>query len=142
MDFLNNFVALSDLDVSFNKKIHILKCVKIAILKMHSNGIIHADLHNSNIMYSLNRVRIIDFDNSFYKTNRNVHLNKYATEYLNQNSLSKSLDIFVFNITTLSFLYNIAFDDVFEFDFTINLDKQKDNVWQKTKKMIGTTGTP
>lgn len=131
---LSNFLALIDLhNLSFNEKVAIINCAKKAVISMHKNNIVHCDLHTANIMYKDGKCKIIDFDSCVYGNNKPESLNKYAEDYLKTNGISPSLDIFMFNISTISFLYNIAFFDVFNFDFVCNLDKEQDKVWQKTK---------
>lgn len=129
-----DFPILTDLqDTNIKEKIIIIKCVKEAILSMHKSGIIHCDLHTANIMYKDGQTKIIDFDSCVYDNNKPYSLNAYAEDYLKTNDISPSLDIFMFNISTISFLYNIAFFDVFDFDFVCNLDKDQEKIWQKTK---------
>lgn len=120
-------------NLSLKKKIDILNQAKKAIISMHQSHIIHCDLHTANIMYKGGKVEIIDFDSCVYGSNTPESLNKYAKNYLKINDISPSLDIFIFNISTISFLYNISFLDVFKFDFMCNLDGEKEEVWQKTK---------
>lgn len=131
---LSHFSPISYLqNLGLKKKIHILNQAKKAIISMHQSHIIHCDLHTANIMYKNGKVEIIDFDSCVYGNNAPESLNKYAESYLEINDISPSLDIFIFNISTISFLYNISFLDVFKFDFMCNLDNEKEEVWQKTK---------
>lgn len=107
---LSNYSALFYLkSLNLKKKIFILKQAKKAIMSMHEDNIIHCDLHTANILYKGGKVKIIDFDSCVYGNNEPESLNKYAEEYLKTNGVSPSLDIFMFNISTISFLYNIAF---------------------------------
>lgn len=131
---LSNFSELYYLkSLKLKKKIFILKQAKKTIMSMHKDNIIHCDLHIANILYKDGKIRIIDFDSCVYGNNKPESLNKYAKSYLETNDISPSLDIFMFNILTISFLYNIAFFDVFNFDFICNLDEEKKEIWQKTK---------
>lgn len=131
-----NYLNLYNLNyLSKDKKIKILKLVKKAILNMHKDKIIHTDLHPFNILYKNKKVKIIDFDNSIYKFNRNLNnLNPLALKYLDKNDLDFDVDIFMFNITTLSFLYDIPFYDVLNFKIDENLSNEEEEICDKVKR--------
>lgn len=131
---LSNYLALFYLQsISLKEKKFILNQVKKAIVSMHQDNIIHCDLHTANILYKGGKVKIIDFDSCVFGNNNPESLNIYAWDYLKTNNISTSLDIFMFNILTISFLYNIAFFDAFRFDFICNLNEKQQEIWQKTK---------
>lgn len=136
--YLTGFSKFSSLyylqSLPLKKKIFILKQAKKAIMSMHKNNIIHCDLHTANMLYRGGKIKIIDFDSCVFGNNEPDTLNKFARDYLKINAISPSLDIFIFNISTISFLYNVAFCDAFKFDFVCNLNEEQDEIWQKTKQ--------
>lgn len=134
---LIDYASLSDLkDKDYNEKIRILKLIKEKIIMMHEYGIIHRDLHASNIMCKNNDIKIIDFESCSYKGNTPSVCNKYSKNYLKENKLSPSVDIYNFNIDTASVLYNINWLDIFNYSFTFEdkLTPLQSKVWVKTKE--------
>lgn len=132
--YLEKYKSLYYLKISKEEKIDVLKKVKEAIIEMHKLGIIHCDLHVANIMCSKDDVKIIDLDSSKYLNYEPDDFNSYSQEYLKINKLDKSVDIYNFNIDTFSCLNNIAWDHVFDFDYTANLNDEQNKIWQKTKE--------
>ena len=135
IEYLNKYKSLYYLNCYKEEKIKILKQVKNVIIEMHKVGIIHCDLHIANIMYYNNDVKIIDFDSSKYLNYIPKHFNQYSQDYLNTHSIiTKGIDIYNFNVDTFSFIYNVDWNNVFNFDYTVNLNKEQNEVWQKTKE--------
>lgn len=139
-EYLYNYLSIFYLrDINLKKKIMILKRAKDAILSMHSKNIIHLDLSLANIMCKGTKIKIIDFDDSVYNYNYKPSLlNSYARSYLKQNDLNYSIDIFIFNITTLSLIFNIPFYDILKSSTESKIDDmlsgEKREIWQKTKE--------
>ena len=93
-------------DEPYKIKIEKIKNIKQLMLSMHQEGIIHADLIPSNILYFKDDCAIIDFDNSSYKnykTNIN-HTNDYSKEFITKYGLTPEIDIFLFNLLTYYWL--------------------------------------
>lgn len=91
----------------FGKNLHIiikkLKQIKENLEKIHNLGVIHCDIHSSNIIDST----FIDFNNSSYKNikpNCN-QLDWYAQMFISNYGLSKELDIAMFNLLTFRLLF-------------------------------------
>lgn len=84
--------------------------IKESIIKLHTEGIIHSDLHFGNILVDLNTYdnKIIDFDNCSYKRYKTKinYANDYAVEYIKHYGINQGLDIFLFNIMTYCILNN------------------------------------
>ena len=113
-----------------------LKKAKKIILNMHKNNLIHMDLNPFNILYRRSKIKIIDFDDSIYKSNKTPNnLNKLVLKYLSKNDLDYSVDVFMFNITTISLLFDISFYDVFEDCIEEKLTDEKKEIFEKTKKL-------
>lgn len=113
--YLTEFIEgtpLSNANLSFGKKIYYLQEVKKLIIKLHKKqNIIQGNLHGRNIIIDDEEAYIIDFDNckiNNSKINKNKCL-KDVEEYINKVGINKNLDIFTFNITTYSILYNCPF---------------------------------
>lgn len=136
-EYLNNYLPLFSLDdLDLDKKIKILKITKKIILNMHKENIIHMDLNPFNILCKKSKIKIIDFDDSIYKFNKNSNnLNPLVLEYLNKNEIDFGVDIFIFNITTLSLLFNIPFYDVLKYPIEEKLNNEKLEKFEKTKKL-------
>ena len=134
IEYLEDYQSLYYLKKSQDDIINILKKVKEAIIEMHKLGIIHCDLHPANIMSNKDNIKIIDFDTSKYLNHHPRHYNQYSAKYLENNRLNKAIDIYNFNIDTLSCIYNISWCDIFNFDNIINLNEEQQKVWQKTKE--------
>lgn len=137
IQYLNNYLPLFSLDdLDLDKKIKILKITKKIILDMHKENIIHMDLNPFNILCKKSKIKIIDFDDSIYKFNRNSNnLNPLVLEYLNKNKIDFGVDIFIFNITTLSNIFNIPFYDVLKYPIEEKLNNEKLEIFEKTKKL-------
>lgn len=134
VDYYDNYKSLYFADLPLEQRIKVLKITKEKIITMHNYGIIHCDLHLANIILHDDDVKIVDFDTAQY-LNYSAHTyNKYTSMYLENNKLSESVDIYNFNIDTFSYLYRIAWDEVFRLDFTKKLNAEQNNVWQKTKE--------
>lgn len=134
---LFNYSLLYDLkNNTIDKKIQILKLVKEKIVKMHELGIIHCDLHIYNVMYNNENIKIIDFENCSYKDIIPIYFSHYSKNYLRNNPLSPSVDIYNFNIDTASILYNVSWPDIFKFSFTFEdkLTPRQKEIWVKTKE--------
>lgn len=138
-EYLENYNSLFNIvaDKKNINRIKLLKIIKDAIIEMHKTGIIHCDLHSANIMYKDYDVKIIDFDFSSFNYSEPNGLNDFAKQYLEHNPLDISLDIYLFNITTMSVLYDIPFFDVFNLEYVIYgymEEKEQIEAWQKTKQ--------
>lgn len=104
--------AFSDYEILH--KIKVLKNAKKAILNMHDNGIIHADLIGSNIMIENDEARIIDFDNSSFdrfKTNTK-EINDLSCEFIEKYGIIPEVDIYTFNLITFSIINQCYFHSV------------------------------
>lgn len=123
--------------------IKLLKLAKKSIISMHQDGIIHCDLHPANIMYHENNddIKIIDFDRCSYNgiSSDIKNDNFLCNYYLSNHKLDMSFDIFLFNLSAISLLYKIAYDDILKPNF-INVTNQKienkkqEEIWQKIKQ--------
>lgn len=135
--YLNGYSPICDSDdLNLNERIKMLKKARKIILNMHKNNLIHMDLNPFNILYKRSKIKIIDFDDSIYKSNKTpTNLNKLVLEYLSKNDLDYSVDVFMFNITTISLLFDISFYDVFEDCTEEKLTDEKKEVFEKTKKL-------
>lgn len=139
-EYLYNYLSIFYLkDINLKKRIMILKHAKDTILSMHSNNIIHLDLSPANIMCKGSKIKIIDFDDSVYNFNYKPSLlNSYARSYLKLNDLDYSVDIFLFNITTLSLIFDIPFYDILKSYTRPKIDNtlsgEKEEIWQKIKE--------
>ena len=118
------------------EKIDILKKARKIIELMHQYDIIHCDLHSANILYDGSICKIIDFDLCAYKKYRPTSYNMYATKYLANNELDKVLDTFIFNIDTISIIYNISWPDVLTHSpvFENKMSTNQNKIWQKVKE--------
>lgn len=109
-EYLTNYCFGKDLntfsDYEMLHKIKILKNTKKAILDMHNNGIIHADLIGSNIMIENDEARIIDFDNSnFAKFKTNPRgTNELSCKFIEEYGIIPEVDIYLFNLLTFSII--------------------------------------
>lgn len=100
-DYYTKDVALKKQKYYFKDKFLVINRLINAVKKMHSEGIVHGDLHEHNIIFNKNDLKIIDFDNmrikDFSKTNtyryKNIVDIKYLVVYiLNLLSDDNSLD--------------------------------------------------
>ncbi len=96
------------------EKIQILKKAKRAIISMQKEGIIHADISSSNIMFANNRIKIIDFDNCTYKNFKTnpAECRDLAQEFIKTYGIRPELDIFLFNLLTFELINNISEENV------------------------------
>lgn len=134
---LLNYSLLFNLQLqSTEEKIKMLKLIKEKIIEMHKLGIIHCDLHTANIMYKESDIKIIDFEDASYRNIIPDHFSKHSKNYLEHNTLSPSVDIYNFNIDTVSILYNVSWSDIFEYSFTFEnkLTPKQKEIWVKTKE--------
>lgn len=91
---------------SLEYKIHILSIIKNEIMKMHSLGLIHADISSSNIIIENKTPYFVDFDNSSYN---NIIMNisdssDITQEFIKKYGIIKELDIFLFNLLTFEII--------------------------------------
>lgn len=107
------FASLDTLgDYMFNKrkdKIKYLKEARNLITKAHEKGIILGDVNVFNFIFKDNFLALGDLDNATifpYKTD--VFNENISGRYLYYHPLDKNLDIFLFNIMSLSLLTKIA----------------------------------
>lgn len=128
------FFDLSKYDTK--RKLELLEKARRLILKMHSMGITHVDLHPGNILFCKNTVKICDLDDCVYSGFQSYSSNTYSQEYLKHNCMSPSIDIYNFNITTMSILYNIRWDQTISCDFTFvdKLNNDQKIIWEKVKR--------
>ncbi len=133
LPYLDGYKSFYEIDDKTKKqKIKLLKLAKEAIISMHNEGIIHGDLHTANIMFKDNDIKIIDFESVKYKKYSFGNMNDFSKEYLKINKPNKSIDIYNFNIDTVSILYNYNWHYVFQKQ---KLDtKEQQLIWQKTKE--------
>ncbi len=97
-----DFLGVENIENKVNK----INDSKNLIISMHEEGIIHADLNPSNILYNKEKTSIIDFDTcSFrnYKTNL-LETTDYCQEFIKKYGIKPELDIFMFNILTYSLI--------------------------------------
>ncbi len=135
LTYLEGYESFYDISSNFNKKkkekIKLLKLAKETIIKMHDLGIIHGDLHTANIMYKNDDIKIIDFESSKYKDYDFGNMNNYSKDYLSVNGPNISIDIYNFNIDTISLLYN------YNWHFATQKNKleteEQQIIWDKTK---------
>lgn len=136
MIFYENYKSFYELNLETkDEKIKLLKMAKNKIIDMHKQGIIHCDLHIANIIYQHNDIKLIDFDSCAYHDIRPSMYNKFSKEYLQLNQLSPSVDIFNFNINTISILYNINWTNVFKMSYVFDelLNTKQKEIWEKVK---------
>lgn len=135
-EYLNNYLPLFNFDyLNLDKKIKILKRTKQIILNVHKENIIHMDLNPFNILCKKSKIKIIDFDESIYNFNKNSSaLNPLVLKYLNKNDLDFGVDIFMFNVTTLSLLFNIPFYDILNSCIENKLSIESKEILKKMKK--------
>lgn len=134
---LENYSLLFDLqESSFEEKIRMLKLIKEKIVIMHEYGIIHCDLHTANIMFKENDIKIIDFESCSYSDIKPSCFNSHSSNYLKENKLAPSVDIYNFNIDTASILYNVSWSDIFDYSYKFEnrLTPLQKKVWVKTKE--------
>lgn len=113
--YLSNYIkgeTIAHSNLDYNDKIYYLKKTKEIIEKLHYKyNIIHGDLHGGNIIINNKNVFLIDFDNC--NINEYYIKKKYCLEqvekYIDNFGINYNLDIFTFNITTYSILYNCPF---------------------------------
>lgn len=125
-------------DIEYNKKIEILKKVRNLIDILHTEyNILHTDLNLWNIMFNNERndVTLIDFDTYINLKDKKGYedgfYNELFTLYVNNNSIDKDADIFLFNICCFAFINNIDYFDVLKainknYFGEINSEKAKD----------------
>lgn len=87
---------------SIEYKLKILNVIKEEIKKMHSYGIIHADISSSNIIIENNIPYFIDFDNCSYNSSpvKISDSSIITQEFIKKHGVVKELDIFLFNLLT------------------------------------------
>lgn len=104
------------------KKIALLKNGKIVLKRLHlRHKRIHGDIHGSNMLFDEDKLNaaLIDFD-TMVKIGENINFenmrpfSSIALNYLAYNSLNPKLDIYLFNLATLSLLSGILEEDVLE----------------------------
>lgn len=130
----HTFFDLSKYETS--QRLKLLREARKLVLKMHSMGITHVDLHPGNMLFRNDTVKFCDFDDCEYSGFKSPHSNAYSQKYLLQNPMSPSIDIFNFNISSMSILYSVRWDETINYDFTF-LDKLNDEqkiIWEKVKK--------
>lgn len=117
--YLSKFINAKNSDVMIN----ILKKLKHNILTLHNIGIIHGDIHSSNILINSETSipDIIDFDNCSYNDFgiNKMWCNFKSENYINKYGINKELDIFLFNLLTLdiiAFLEKINGNDIDKFN--------------------------
>lgn len=99
-DYKDNMSFL--LSKPLETKYQTLQNAKNLMLTMHSEKIIHGDLHDDNILTKDKVCSIIDFDNSSYgrfKT-KAKDANNYCINFIKNYGIKPELDIFMFNILT------------------------------------------
>ena len=102
-----DYIFLTD----YEKRVSALKNAKVAIMELHSNGIIHTDIHGSNILVLEDgSSMLIDFDNFSYKEIKPLveKYSDYAYQFVSSFGLSKDLDIYLFNLLTFSSLNKVS----------------------------------
>lgn len=133
LDYKTLFKSEEDMNI-----VNLLKRIKQRIIDMHNVGIVHCDLHPANIMYNGSDIKIIDFDRCQYKGFFPIIFSKYVNEYCEKRPLDYSVDIFIFNISTLAILYNVFYRDVLDYDFIEHkhfTNEDQIRTWQKIKKL-------
>ena len=102
-EYINGEEIGSYIDKKLDVIIKILKQAKDNLDKIHNFGIIHCDIHPSNIINST----YIDFDNSCYKNVKPNYgqLDIYAQEFISKFGLCTELDIAMFNLLTYRLLF-------------------------------------
>ena len=132
LPYLDGYESFYNLKKNKTEKIKLLKKAKDVIIEMHKYGIIHGDLHTANIMYKDDDIKIIDFESSKYLNYEFGETNDYSIEYLKRHKPNKNVDIYNFNIDTISILYKYNWHYVFNKE-KLETDEQL-KVWQKTKE--------
>ncbi len=128
--YLTNFCESKDIDFlkyeNNINKLRIIKSVKNLIILMHQEGIIHADLNPSNILYDNEKSSIIDFDISSYKGYKTniLEANDYCQEFIKKYGIRPELDIFMFNLLTYYLI-----EDCEYYLVRNNIDKNKYGVF-------------
>ena len=97
--------------LSLKEKIKLLNDLKEKIIIMHSYGIIHGDLINTNILYNNESSTIIDFDNSsFGKYSLNAKdTNENSLNFIEKYGIKKEMDIHLFNILAFSIINDTSY---------------------------------
>lgn len=112
MDDLYLYEKLNSLDT----KLSILNSIKYCILELHSNGIIHGDIHMKNILVDINNfdAKLIDFDNCNYgKFRLDIeHANIIASKYIKKYGVNEGLDIYLLNHLTFELLRNVEWNEM------------------------------
>lgn len=112
------------------QKIILLKQAKEAILSMHDEEIIHADITIYNIMIENGIAKILDFDNCTYGgfTTKAMDSNDYVQEFIKTYGINPELDIHLFNILTLQIMNEWSFfsikKHIFSKDFGVFSDPE------------------
>ena len=111
-DYNNLNQDITEMALSFDEKIKLLKDAKNKIELLHSNhNIIHGDLNLYNILSDKNfNTSLIDFDSSLYYgeiIEKSISLPDILIKYLKYYKYDYRADIFFYNINTLKFLYGI-----------------------------------
>ena len=136
-DYKSLFDTNESPSLSTSMKIKILMDAKEKIIRMHKHNIIHCDLHSANIMCKGTDTKIIDFDFCSYQYSTPCSYHPFSYKYFQTNPLTYSIDIFMFNITTISLLYDVAFPNVFNSEQIIDSKLQENDhrrIWQKVKE--------
>lgn len=83
-------------NISFDKKVAILRRIKNKLELLHSKGIVHGDLQLKNIMIYRNQIKICDVTNVFYHKSSSPLLNDmtlYLAKYLGYSELLDKLSL-------------------------------------------------
>jgi len=122
MDYLYNYSNITKINnLDYNKKLEILRSIREKVELFHEKyNMLHGDICPWNIMYNKeqNIAQLIDFDLSIDLSNKeNIamdNLNELAEYYVKYVGVDKDLDIFLFNLTTYSFLNEKGYLDSFD----------------------------
>lgn len=125
-------------------KLIFLKKAREIIDKLHKeHKMVHGDLVSENMLYDeLFNASLIDFDSSLefdkvYEDKQIVRL--FVQDYLKYYPMSKNMDIYTFNVTTLKMIGNvprvdILLDDIAEGEFF--MFQENKNVKRLTKELL------
>lgn len=107
---------LYNTDLSFGRKVAVLKDTKEKIQKLHNkHKIIHGDLSPQNILFDENlEASLIDFDSALRfgeKLKSTISLSWVLEKYIDHFDYDYRADIYRFNITTLTVLNDLMTDE-------------------------------
>jgi len=130
---------IEDLWMVVNNRLRYLKFAKLLVQNLHKeHKYIHGDVNPSNFFVNTDEdlVYLGDFDSTLkigQEPETKFSFSNFTREYLKYYKFDEKIDVYNFNLTTLSVLLNKSEEEIFELLLTDNCDLLESN--QDVKKL-------